>query len=79
MALELPIGVYSEESQEAMNKEIRKARLNHTAKISRKNVMKNQFNHLLVRSDPIVSSTKFRKNVVLAEETQFPDELKHLL
>ena len=26
MALELPIGAYSEEAQEAMNKEIRKAR-----------------------------------------------------
>ena len=40
-SLELPIGFYSEESQEALNKEIRKARLNHTAKTSRFNIMKN--------------------------------------
>ena len=42
-SLKLPIGFYSEEDQEAMNKEIRKAQMNHTAKISRMNVMKNQF------------------------------------
>lgn len=59
--LELPIGMYSEEALEALNKEIRKARLNHSAKISRLNVMKNQFNHLLVRSDPIISSISFVK------------------
>ena len=60
--LELPIGVYSEEAQEALNKEIRKARLNHSCKISRLNVMKNQYNYLLARSDPIISSISFGKH-----------------
>ena len=55
--LDLPVGMYSEEAQEAQNKEIRNARLSHTCKISRKNAMKNQFQFLLIRSDPVVSST----------------------
>ena len=79
MSLELPIGVYSEESQEAMNKEIRKARLYHTAKISRLNVMKNQFYHLLVRSDPIVSSKTFKKVSAEAEAIELSAEVKQLL
>ena len=60
--LELPLGFYSEEAQEAQNKEIWKARLNHSAKISRVNVMKNQFHYLLSRSDPVISSMSFKKN-----------------
>ena len=58
--LDLPLGVYSEEAQEAQNKEIRNARLNHSCKISRINVMKNQLHYLLIRSDPVISSKKFR-------------------
>ena len=60
--LELPIGAYSEEAQEACNKMVRNARLSHTAKISRKNVMENQLHYLLVRSDPKVSSISFKKH-----------------
>nr|XP_012566690.2 uncharacterized protein LOC105850829 [Hydra vulgaris] len=58
-ALELPIGVYSEESLEALNKEIKNTRINHSCKISRINVMKNQFNYLMIRSDPVISSIQF--------------------
>ena len=58
--LELPFGYYSE-GQEAQNKEIHKARLNHSAKISRVNVMKNQFHYLLARSDPVFSSIRFKR------------------
>ena len=54
--LELPIGAYSEEAKEACKKMVRNARLSHTAKISRKNVMENQLHYLLVRSDPKVAS-----------------------
>ena len=60
--LDLPIGMYSEEAQEAQNKEIRNARLSHTCKVSRKNAMKNQFHYLLIRSDPVISSTAFKKS-----------------
>ena len=59
--LELPFGYYSEEAQEAQNKEICKARLNHSAKISRVNVMKNQFHYLLAQSDPVLSSIRFKR------------------
>ena len=62
-----------------MNKEIRKARLNHTAKYSRKYVMKNQFTYLLVRSDPIVSSVSFRKQRVNNETNLLTEEVKKLL
>ena len=56
---ELPIGVYSEEAQEACNKIVRKARLNHAVKISRRNTKENQIHYLLQRSDPLVSSVSF--------------------
>ena len=61
-SLELAIGVYSEESLEALNKEIRNARLNHSCKISRINVMKNQFNYLMIRSDPVALSIQFNNH-----------------
>ena len=60
--LELPIGVYSEEAQEACNKLVRNARLDHTAKISRINTMRNQVHYLLLRSDPVVTSISFKKH-----------------
>ena len=41
--------------------EIRKARLNHTPKISRKNVMMNHYQYLLIRSDPVISNISFKK------------------
>ena len=57
--LELPIGIYSEEEQEAGNKELRNARLSHTCKISRQNAMENQYHHMLLRTDPVISSISF--------------------
>ena len=78
-ALKLPIGYFSEESQEALNKEIRKARLNHTAKISRKNVMKNQYQYLLIRSDPVISNTCFKKYKFENGKTLTPEVLSLLM
>ena len=60
--LELPIGQYSEEAQETQHKELRKARLNHSCKISWLNVMKNQYHYMLIRSDPSISSHSFIKH-----------------
>ena len=56
------MGVYSEEAQEACNKMVRNARLDHTAKISRKNIMENQVHCLLQRADPVVTSISFKKH-----------------
>ena len=47
-SMKLPLGQYSEEAQEALKKEIRNARLNKTCKISRLNVMKNQYHYMLI-------------------------------
>ena len=60
--LDLPIGMYSEEAQEAQNKIIRNSRLDHTCKVSRLNVMTNLYHHLLIRTDPVISSISFVKH-----------------
>ena len=75
--LDLPIGLCSEESQVAQKK-IRKARLHHTTKISRINVMENQFHYLLQRSDPLISSTTFKKKLS-AGGKPIDNDLKYLL
>ena len=74
--LDLPIGLCSEESQEAQK--IQKARLHHTTKISRINVMENQFHYLLQRSDPLISSTIFKKKLSDGGKP-LDDDLKYLL
>ena len=74
--LDLSIGLYSEEPQ---NKEIRKARLGHTCKNSRRNTMQNQYSHLLIRSDPVISSTSFRKHKLIAGEPLDTEVLNLLL
>ena len=45
---DLPIAQYSKETQESLNKQIRNARLYHTAKVSRINTMKDQIHYLFV-------------------------------
>ena len=55
-SLVLPIGMYSEEVQEARNKHNRQYRLSHSRKTSRKDTMQDQFNYLLVSSDPVITS-----------------------
>ena len=76
--IELPLGQYSEEAQEAQNKEIQNARLNKTCKISRLNVMKNQYHYMLIRTDPVVSSISFKKHRNHNGEP-LPEEVVNLL
>lgn len=54
----LPIGQLSEEAQEARNKDIRKYREGHSRKFSREQTMCDIFNHLLVSSDPLITSSR---------------------
>ena len=56
---DLLIAQYSEEAQESLNKQIRNARLHHTAKISRINTTKYQMHYLLIRSDPKIATFHF--------------------
>ena len=76
--LELAIGLYSEEAQETQNKEIRSARLHHSAKVSRINAMTNQFHYLLIRTDPVISSISFKKQQN-ANGKPIPEEVLELL
>ena len=73
---DLPIAQYSEEAQESLNKQIRNARLHHTAKVSRIKTMKDQM-HLLIRSDPIISSISFVKHMSY-EGRSLPPEVLNL-
>ena len=75
---DLPLGSYSEEAQEAQNKVLRNARLSHTCKISRFNVMKNQFEYMLIRTDPVISSITFKKHQNIDGEP-LDDAVKNLL
>ena len=59
---ELPIGMYTEEAQEARNKDSKHIREHHTRKISRILTITDQFNQLHVTSDPIVSSYSFQNS-----------------
>lgn len=76
--LELPMGFYSEEAQESQHKEIRKARLHHTCKISRVNALRNLYHHLLIMTDPIIASKKFSKHHGSADNIE-DQELRSLL
>lgn len=51
----LPIGMFSEEAQEARNKHFRSFRLHHARKDSRLHTMTDLMNHLFVTSDPVIS------------------------
>ena len=77
--LDLPIGAYSEEAQEASNKAVRNARLYHTAKVSRQNAMENQFHYLLIRTDPVISSIFFKRHKTFAGAPLEPEALNLLV
>lgn len=61
---ELPIGMYTEEAQESRNKDNKRIREYHTRKMSRELTMSDQFHHLHLTSDPIIStiSMSFQKS-----------------
>ena len=44
----LPIHMYSEETQEALNKYVRNVRSDHTRKVSTKKTMEDQFHYILI-------------------------------
>lgn len=54
----ISVGMLSEEALEATHKVIRKNRLNHTRKNSRANSNADLLNHLLISSDPLISSSR---------------------
>lgn len=72
----LPIGYYSEEAQESMNKVVRNARLFHARKTSRLDTIEDQMNFLLLRSDPLICSMrKIMRNDQAEEMTKEAQDL----
>lgn len=55
---DLPIGQLAEDALEARHKDVRKVRLNHTRKNSRKSSNRDIMNNLLLTSDPFISSLR---------------------
>lgn len=72
----LPVGRLSEDAQEAMNKEIRRLRSNHSRKDSRENTLRDVFNGLLIASDPVISSFRHGDN---QKRKDLPKEVQFLL
>lgn len=75
-SLNLPIGLYSEEAQEARNKDFKRIRQNHTRKMSRLQTNEDLIHGLLVSSDPYISSLR---KVYTKKKKPFDDEVLHLL
>lgn len=73
---DLPIGILSEEALEARHKEIRKHRLHHTRKTSRKDTNKDLINILLLTSDPFISSLR---NTSTKKSIKFDDNVSKYL
>ncbi|XP_076285552.1 uncharacterized protein LOC143211606 isoform X1 [Lasioglossum baleicum] len=57
---ELPIGLYSEELQEANNKVFRKSRAKNSRMCSRKKTNIDIIRHMLLSSDPLISSLRIK-------------------
>lgn len=72
----VPIGLLSEEAQEARNKDIKRFRLNFALKTSRLDNLTDILNRLLVSSDPIISS--FRKIPPKSSKSLFPEAINLL-
>lgn len=67
----------SEEALEANHKNVRKARLSHTRKTSRENTNKDLMTHLLLSSDPMLSSSR---KIIQVKNKAFVEEIdKYIL
>jgi len=74
----IPIGHLSEEASKARNKEFRQYRRDHTRKINRIATNEDLLNHLLITSDPLISSLRPKMNEGKKQE-MFPETLKLLI
>lgn len=73
----LPIGMLTEEAQEARNKDYRMYRREHSRKNSRINTNEDVFNFLTVSSDPYIN--KFRAEPKTKNKLDLHDDSKNLL
>lgn len=75
----IPIGQLSEEASEARNKEFRKYRELHSRKINRVATNEDVLHHLLVTSDPIITSLRSRHGSKKKRDELFPETLELLI
>lgn len=75
-ALEEPIGIFSEEAQESVNKFYRINRSLHTRKISRLATTTDLFNIMLVNSDPVITHLR---GLPSQKKKEIPAEAQELL
>ena len=73
----MPIGLLSEEAQEARNKDNKYFRIHHTRKTSRISGNEDLIHNLLLSSDPIISSLR-RKKKSHATSTLLPEVISLL-
>lgn len=76
---QLPIGFYTEEALEARNKDNKSIRLFHTRKLSRAVTMTDQFNRLLVTSDPIISTISRSFHRSKKKALPFPEDAAQMI
>ena len=77
-SLTLPIGLMSEEAQEAGNKDFKSYRENFSRKTSRKATNTDLINRLLVSSDPVISSLR-KSTSHQTNHKAFPSDVLQLL
>lgn len=75
----LPIGMMSEEAQEARNKDLRNYRQHHTRKNSRENTMEDLMHALLFSSDPVISSISKRPSNYSRNNIKLDEAVLNLL
>lgn len=73
----LPIGMLSEEAQEARHKHVKRFRESHVRKFSRKENMQDILNMLLVSSDPVISHIAAATSNL--NNDSLPKEVRNLL
>lgn len=75
-SLSLPIGLYSEEAQEARNKDFKRIREHNTRKMSRCETNTDIMNGLLISSDPYISNIRKQQT---RQKKPFDEEILQLL
>lgn len=78
-SVSLPIGMMSEEAQEARNKDLRNFREHHTRKNSRKNTMEDLMHSLLFSSDPLISSLSKKPSSYSRNNIEIDSDVINLL
>ena len=75
----VPIGILSEEAQERLNKDYKYLRSNNTRKTCRLAGNKDLLHHLLMSSDPVISSLRKPPKYNKKQASELSDDVTQLL